>query len=85
MSPFEAMAKIAIEKAMENIPPETLAQIGQIGQIVISVRAQLDRIEAQNRMIMDRLGIGNQEADNARRSLEFGDGPGKAGGSEPGD
>ena len=65
-SPFEAMMKIAFEKALENIPPETIEQIRQIGHFTLAVKAQLDRIEAQQRMIMNALGIG-QEVDNGRQ------------------
>lgn len=69
MAGLDMMIKTVIENAMKNIPPETLAQIGQIGETVKSFKLQMDRIENQNRLILDHLGIspGNQisEQDNA--------------------
>lgn len=57
MNAFEMAAKAMIEKALANLPPEVLATIGQIGQTMQGFKAQLDRIEYQNRLIMAHLDI----------------------------
>lgn len=40
---------------MKNLPPEIVEKIGQIGENVASFKAQLDRIEQQNKVILDLL------------------------------
>lgn len=57
MNAIEMAAKAMIEKAIANLPPEVLGTIGQIGQTVASFKAQLDRIENQQRLIMAHLNI----------------------------
>jgi hypothetical protein len=57
MNAMEMMAKAALEKMMANIPPETIAQVMQIGQTVLSFKAQLDRVEANQVRIMKALNI----------------------------
>lgn len=68
MNAIEMAVKAAMEKMasgladripelLQNLPPEVLGHIGQISQIALSVRAQLDRIEYQNRLIMAHLNI----------------------------
>lgn len=46
-----------IAKAVENLPPDVLANVGQIRDIVSSYKAQLDRIENQQLLIMTALKI----------------------------
>lgn len=46
-----------IPELLSNLPPEVMQNIGQIGATVAGFKSQLDRIENQNRMIMDHLGI----------------------------
>lgn len=57
MNALEMAAKAMLDKALANLPPEVLGSIGQIGQIAVGVKAQLDRIEYQNRLIMAHLNI----------------------------
>ncbi|MDE2019984.1 MAG: hypothetical protein KGJ13_06600 [Patescibacteria group bacterium] len=68
MNAIEMAVKAAMEKMvgtladrvpdlLQNLPPEVLGQIGQISQIALSLRALLDRIEYQNRLIMAHLNI----------------------------
>lgn len=57
MNAMDMMMKAAFEKLLAGIPPETLQTIGQIGQIALSLRAQLDRIENQQRLLMAHLNI----------------------------
>ncbi|MDE2020570.1 MAG: hypothetical protein KGJ13_09565 [Patescibacteria group bacterium] len=57
MNALEMAAKAMIEKALANLPPEVMGTIGQIGQIAVGIKAQLDRIENQNRLIMAALEI----------------------------
>jgi hypothetical protein len=46
-----------LPKLMEHIPPELLENIGQIGNTVAGFKAQLDRIENQQRLIISHLKI----------------------------
>jgi hypothetical protein len=46
-----------LPKLMEHIPPELLENIGQIGNTVAGFKAQLDRIENQQRLIIAHLKI----------------------------
>lgn len=57
MNAMEMMIKSVVENAVKNLPPETLQQIGQISQTVLAFKAQLDRIENQNRLIIAHLNI----------------------------
>lgn len=64
MNVFDMMAKSfsdqlpsLVEKAVANLPPEVLANVGQIRDVVQSYKAQLDRIENQNRLIIAHLNI----------------------------
>lgn len=57
MNALEMAAKAMIEKALANLPPEVMGTIGQIGQIAVGIKAQLDRIENQQRLIMAHLNI----------------------------
>jgi hypothetical protein len=57
MNAIEMAVKAMLEKALTNLPPEITATIGQIGQTVAGFKAQLDRIENQNRLIIARLNI----------------------------
>jgi hypothetical protein len=65
---IEMAIQAALNKAMEsapdmlaklaqNLPPDIVATIGQISGIVLSYKAQLDRIENQNRLIIAHLNI----------------------------
>lgn len=65
---IEMMIQTALGKMMENapdmlgklvanLPPDIVANIGQIAQTVASFKAQLDRIESQNRLIIGHLNI----------------------------
>lgn len=60
----------AVKQAMGNLPPEIVETIGQIGGTVTSFKAQLDRIENQNREILSAL-----------ERIEHGSGPEKQHGS----
>lgn len=59
-----------IAKLVGNLPPDVLHTIGQIRDTVLSYKAQLDRIENQNRLIIAHLnipaGTDITEHDNAR-------------------
>ena len=57
MNAVEMMMKTMLDKALANLPPEVTNTIGQIGQTVAGFKAQLDRIENQNRLIIARLNI----------------------------
>lgn len=68
MNAIEMAIQAAIGKMMErapdmladvvrNLPPDIVANIGQISQTVLSFKAQLDRIENQNRLIIGHLNI----------------------------
>lgn len=57
MNAMEMMAKAALERLLDNIPPETLDQVKQIGQFVVTVDQRLRRMEADQRLIMAHLGI----------------------------
>lgn len=50
---FNAMAQLL----MNNLPPEVLETVGQIGQTVAAFKAQLDRVEANQLAIMAKLEI----------------------------
>lgn len=58
---FEMAAMTALTKMLPgllaNLPPEISNTIGQIGGIVSGLKAQLDRIENQNRLIIAHLNI----------------------------
>lgn len=54
---LEMAASAMIQKMLANLPPELTANIGQIGQVVAGVQAQLNRIENQQRLIMSHLNI----------------------------
>lgn len=56
-SGIEMMALSLLPKLLANLPPEIGEQIGQIGQTVAGFKAQLDRIENQNRLIIAHLNI----------------------------
>lgn len=80
-SAMEKMLPGIMDKLLENIPPDVLAQIMQIGQFVKILNARLETIEAQNRLIMDKLGIGTTEngygpSGDAERSSRAPDGGG---------
>jgi hypothetical protein len=85
MNAIEMAAKAMIEKIVGNLPPEVLANIGQIGQTVAGFKAQLDRIENQNRLIIAHLNIPAgadltrheppREYDNAGSGIRNGSGP----------
>lgn len=62
MNAIQMAIKSAIESAIGNLPPEVMQNIGQIGATVAGFKAHLDRIENQNRMIMDHLGISETTA-----------------------
>lgn len=70
MNGIEMMVKTMIEKAMTNLPPEVLSTIGQVGQIAVSIKAQLDRIEAQNRLIISHLKIPDDTAQHGENDDE---------------
>lgn len=68
MNAIEMAVKSMLEKAaagfaeripelLQNLPPEILAQVGQISQIALGLKGQLDRIENQNRLIIAHLNI----------------------------
>jgi hypothetical protein len=46
-----------LAEMVKNLPPDIVANIGQISQTVLSFKAQLDRIENQNRLIIVHLNI----------------------------
>jgi tRNA(Leu) C34 or U34 (ribose-2'-O)-methylase TrmL len=54
---LEMMAQTAIKQMLQNLPPDIADNIGQIGKTVASFKAQLDRIENQQRRIMAFLDI----------------------------
>lgn len=56
-SALEQIALNLIPKLLANLPPEVSDQIGQIMQIGLGLKAQLDRIENQNRLIIGHLKI----------------------------
>lgn len=60
-----------IPEMLQNLPPEMLAQVGQITKIAVGIQAQLDRIENQNRLITAHLNIPaeteTKEFDHERR------------------
>jgi hypothetical protein len=60
MNALEMMAKTMIEKALASLPPDVTDTIGRIGQIALSIQAQLNRIEGQNLLIMEHFKIGEQ-------------------------
>lgn len=66
MNALEMMAKTVLEKAMANLSPEVLATIGQVGQIAVSLKGQLDRIEARLIRIENRLQIEPEELPHDR-------------------
>lgn len=57
--------------ALANMPEDIKATIGQISQITLGFKAQLDRIESQQRLIMAHLNIPpeTQERENEQRSI----------------
>ena len=57
MNAMEMLMKSAMDKLLENIPPETLEQVGQISQFVRRLDQRLDRIEARQLLIMEALKI----------------------------
>lgn len=65
MAGIDMLLKVAIEQAMKTLPPETLQQIGQIGQTVSSFKLQLDRIEANQQTIMRALNVDPQPEQKA--------------------
>jgi hypothetical protein len=66
-------------KLVANLPPDIVATIGQTAQIALSYKAQLDRIENQNRLIIAHLnipaGTDLTEHDNAGSGIRNGSGP----------
>lgn len=60
-----------LPELLNNLPPEIVANIGQISQTVLSFKAQLDRIENQNRLIIAHLKIPAETEieDNGQRKL----------------
>lgn len=85
MNAIEMAIQAALAKAMNslserlpellnNLPPDIVANIGQISQTVLSFKAQLDRIENQNRLIIAHLKIPAETEiteidDNGQRKL----------------
>lgn len=61
MAGMDMMIATALEnmlpKLLANLPPELSETIGQIGQTMAGFKAQLDRIENQNRVIQAALKI----------------------------
>lgn len=58
---FEMAAMATLQKMLPgllaNLPPEITSTIGQIGGIVSGLKAQLDRIENQQRLILAHMNI----------------------------
>ncbi len=54
-SGMEIMMKSMLEKVAQNLPPEVLQSIGQIGQTVAMFVGRLDRIEHQQTVIIELL------------------------------
>jgi hypothetical protein len=83
-SGLEMMALKVLEnmlpKLIENLPPELVANAFQIGQNVASFKAQLDRIENQQRLIMAHLNIPGEtqttELEHAGSGIRNGASPG---------
>ena len=46
-----------LAKLLGNLPPDVISTIGQIRDTALSYKAQLDRIENQNRLIIAHLNI----------------------------
>lgn len=46
-----------LAKLVRELPPDVLATIGQIRDVALSYKTQLDRIENQNRLIIAHLNI----------------------------
>lgn len=46
-----------LARLVENLPPDILDSVGQIKDVLLSFKAQLDRIESQNRLIIAHLNI----------------------------
>ena len=77
---MDHIIKAAISNFLANLPPDTLAQIHQIGDFIATLDAKISRIEMQQRAIMDALQIGteqetdddgrNEGRDGERRSAE---------------
>lgn len=71
-----ANAPELLARAVNNLPPDLVNQAMQIGQIAVSVKAQLDRIESQNRLIIAHLkipaGTDLTEHDNGKLSPGLG-------------
>lgn len=55
MNAIQMAVTAALKNMMGNLPPEINDMIGQIGKSVASFGAQLDRIEQQNRDILNAL------------------------------
>lgn len=58
-----------LQRLITNLPPEVVQNIGQMGKIAVSLKAQLDRIENQQRAILDQMSrsaAANTEQGNER-------------------
>lgn len=51
---------LMIKMLLQNLPPETFQQIGQIGQVVANFQVQLDRIEAKLDALTQNPGDNNE-------------------------
>lgn len=67
---MDYLLKVAIDKICENLPPETIDNIKQIGQTVTGFKAQADRIEANQIRILALL---SDEFSQKKNALSGGD------------
>lgn len=91
MNAMEMMMKAALDRLMENIPPETLEQVQQIGHFVKRLDQRLERLEANQqraeanqRLIMDALHINSEHDDGSSGQRQLGSEIGSGAGSEIG-
>lgn len=61
MNAMQMAAAVAMKSLMANLPPEVVETIGQIGSTVAAFKAQLDRIESNQRVIMFHLNIASED------------------------
>lgn len=55
-----------LSQVIKMLPPETLQSISQIGETVAKFAAQLDRIEANQRLILSHLGLDPHSTEKER-------------------